>query len=569
MSSIHLKNRIKLISALVILTASLFGVFTFSLFQKNRQAYDKASVANQIVLKVFERNFLGNDYSLTRSERAKVQWLAKQTELEALVESHGATLKAPEEKEFITRVRSALSDSREAFQDTVSLNETKSTTADTKTFEEKFIRLSSRRAVKSQETISAAAGLKELNDKRAADTARQIVLLFGATGGLFAVVLLGGLIEIWRTANQLEKQKAQSEAILRDIGDAVFALDTEGKIVLFNKIASKITGYKELEVLGRPYSDVLKFVDEKTKASKDNFIERALRGKKSHMYTGTDVRTKSGRYIPVADSAAPIFNFGDTIEGVVVVFRDVTPERELEQAKDEFFSTASHQLRTPLGSLRWNIELLLGDTKKLSKATVQRLLEMRSSTTRALSLIDDLLSLIRIQQGRVENSPVPTDLVEIATLAVQEIRPIALEKKVSVKLDVKKSPKSAMIDPKRFREVIQNLVSNAVKYTPAKGKVVITVNTDTKQTVISVSDTGIGIPKTDQRHIFSKFFRARNVTATNAEGTGLGLFIARAYAKEWGGRLWFTSNPGKGTTFYLSVPKTPKQKRAKPQTRNR
>ncbi len=556
------KHKIKLISAFVVLAACLFGAFSFYLLQKNRGAHNKAVIAHQITTKIFERNLLGNDYNLTRSERAKTQWFTKQEELENLANSNVGTFGSPKEKEFLARIQSTLADSRGIFQELVSLNGNSPGISGGAVTEEKTTRLFGRRAAKSQETISAAEGLRDLNDQNTSDTVQQMVILFGITGGLFAVVLLASLAEIWRTANLLQKQKAQSDAILRDIGDAVFAINTEQKIVLFNKTAAKITGFKELEVLGRPYTEILQFVDEKNKVPDDGFIRRALRGKKTHMYNGAEIRTKSGHYVPIADSAAPIFNSGGEVDGAVVVFRDVTPERELERSKDEFFSIASHQLRTPLGSLQWNTELLLTEAKELSDNSTERLHEMRSSTSRALNLIHDLLSLNKIQQGKIEHDPIPTDLAEVAVLAVREIKPLADKKDVTMQLDIQKTLKPVVVDPKRIREVIQNLVSNAVKYTPTNGRVIVTIDATAKQAIVSVADTGIGIPMEDQRRIFSKYFRARNASEISIEGTGLGLFIARAYAKEWGGRIWFKSNSGKGTTFYLSVPRKAKKLQA-------
>ncbi|HTE22848.1 MAG TPA: ATP-binding protein [Candidatus Limnocylindria bacterium] len=554
------KTRIKFLSGLVLLALVLFGIFTFSLFQQNRLAHDKATVASEIVLQVFEKKNLGDQYALHQTDRAWVQWFAKQAYLDALIAKHKPTFQSPREKEAIGRIEAGLSESRDVFLNIRTLYDTKPQ-AGTDFSSEKATQLTSQLVVKTQETISAASGLKKINDANATETFRQIIMLFSAVGTVVVLLLLFCLREIWRSAARLEKQRAQSEAILRDIGDAVFAINADGEIVLFNKMAAKLSGFAEEEALGRPFAEILKFADEKTGKPGHDFIQSALAGKKSRMLKGTVIHTSSGRHVPVADSAAPVLNVAGNVEGVVVVFRDTTPERKLEQAKDEFFSTASHQLRTPLGSLRWNIELLLDQPAKLPKDIAAHLQTMRASSSRALSLIDDMLSMVRIEQGRIQDNPVETDLKEVVNQAIEEMEPIARENKIRLSLQVVQKPPLVFIDAKHFREVVQNLLSNAVKYTPPKGRVAVTIDIKSGHTLISVIDSGIGIPKGDQRRIFSKFFRAHNVLDANTAGSGLGLFIARAYVERWGGRLWFKSgvNAGKsGTTFYLSIPHIPK-----------
>ena len=169
--------------------------------------------------------------------------------------------------------------------------------------------------------------------------------------------------------------------------------------------------------------------------------------------------------------------------------------------------------------------------------------------------MNDLLNVSRIDQGKVKEEPEMTDILEKIKAAIEEIKPEAERKSVSVVLEVDEgSIPKIMIDPKRLREVVQNLVSNAVKYNNPNGNVVVKVDKAGEMISVRVSDTGMGIPKKNQGRIFSKFFRAENAVKGEAEGSGLGLFVVKSYVEEWGGKVEFESEEGKGTTFTILIP---------------
>lgn len=229
-------------------------------------------------------------------------------------------------------------------------------------------------------------------------------------------------------------------------------------------------------------------------------------------------------------------------------------QKELDRTKDEFISVASHQLRTPLGSLRWNLELLL-EQENLAPETRNTIQNAFDATLRMLNLVGDLLNVARIEQGRGQAPPSATDLIAVVEDAVEEMLPIAHKTKVTIDNSrLKHKSALTMIDAQRFREAIQNLLSNAVKYTPQGGTVTVKYKKQKELVTISISDTGLGIPEDEQSKLFSKFFRASNVTRMGTEGTGLGLFVVQSYVKSWGGKIWFESKLNHGTTFYLTVP---------------
>src|ERR1035437_1521168 len=241
--------------------------------------------------------------------------------------------------------------------------------------------------------------------------------------------------------------------------------------------------------------------------------------------------------------------------------------REIDQQKSEFISITSHQLRTPLGSMRWNLELLEPEVKSLSEVAQERLQETYRSNLHVIELVGDFLNVARIEQGRVKNEPKLANILEIIQSAVKEMEPEALKKLVTLNIKIKKPniPK-IIIDPNRFREVIQNLLSNAVKYTLKGGSVSVEIDYTVNFIEIAVLDNGIGIPEKDKIIIFTKFARAKNATLIDTEGSGLGLYIVKSFVEGWGGKVYFKSHTKEeslpadrqGTTFYISLPLTPK-----------
>jgi PAS domain S-box-containing protein len=354
---------------------------------------------------------------------------------------------------------------------------------------------------------------------------------------------------------KIETEKKKMETILESIGDGVFVINREGEILLFNRVASHISGYLAGEAIGKHFSDVICFTDEKTGKKNDAFIEKAMVEKEiKKMPESTLLKTKDGRTLPVGDSAAPLLTKEGLVTGCVVVFRDMTKEYQIDKAKTEFVSLASHQLRTPLTSMNWNAEMLLeGDTGKLTDEQQEIVQEIYDGNQRMVTLVNSLLNVSRVDLGTFAVEPSPADIIKIAKGIVSELEPTIKEKILTVSEDYDKFPEIP-IDTKLMRIVLQNLMSNAVKYTPPKGSVKLSVKNEKKNVHISVTDTGYGIPEHQQGKIFQKLFRADNVQTEDFEGTGLGLYLVKAIAQESGGRVWFESKENKGTTFHFTLP---------------
>lgn len=239
----------------------------------------------------------------------------------------------------------------------------------------------------------------------------------------------------------------------------------------------------------------------------------------------------------------------------LLVGRDVTKEREIDRAKTEFISLASHQLRTPLASINWYAEMLAdGGAGKLNKTQKQYLDEIYAGNQRMVGLVNTLLNVSRLELGTFIVEPKLTNIIELADGVILEMKPQAEGKEVSVITKFNKDLAELLIDPNLIRIVLQNLISNAVKYTREKGKVWVAIDKDKEDVVITVKDNGLGIPEAQKDKIFTKLFRADNVKKTAIEGTGLGLYIVKSIIEHAGGTVSFTSQENKGTTFTVTFP---------------
>jgi PAS domain S-box-containing protein len=235
---------------------------------------------------------------------------------------------------------------------------------------------------------------------------------------------------------------------------------------------------------------------------------------------------------------------------------NVTTLREVDKAKTEFVSIASHQLRTPLSIVRWYTEMLAsGDAGRLSKKQSKYLQEIYTGNQRMVELVNSLLDASRLELGTFTFNPEKIDLAKSTKSLADEQKVDLNNKKIKLTFKFSKDIPDMQLDPKLLRMVVQNLLSNAIKYTPEKGKIEIGLSKYKNDDILlTVSDNGYGIPKEQQFKIFTKFFRADNVRLKSADGTGLGLYIVKSIIDKVGGEIWFNSEENKGTTFFITIP---------------
>jgi len=345
--------------------------------------------------------------------------------------------------------------------------------------------------------------------------------------------------------SSFETDKIKYEAILAYIGEGLVVIDKAGKIITFNKAAESLLGWKEHEVLGRELTEVIK-IDYASSINESKITP----SRQSALY----FMRKDGTKFPAAITTTS-YGVNSSILGTATLFRDVTMEQNVDKMKNEFISLASHQLRTPLAAIKWYTEMLLkGDAGKLLPEQTSYAETIYSSTQRMIDLVNLLLNISRIESGRINVEPLPTDLKKLVNEVVEEVKIRYEEKKHTYTVNFKEPIPIINVDPRLIRQVYVNLLTNAAKYTPEKGQLKIELSKGATDIISDISDNGYGIPDTDQDKLFGKFFRGIKTVTRENGGTGLGLYLVRDIIDVSHGKIWFKSKEGKGTTFSFSLP---------------
>lgn len=268
-------------------------------------------------------------------------------------------------------------------------------------------------------------------------------------------------------------------------------------------------------------------------------------------------KRKNGEEYEAYISISPILSKEGNVEFFVAIERDITEEKQIEKMKTEFVSVASHQLKTPLTSISWLIEIFKKDKRgNLSKKQKEYLGDIYESSQRMTRLVTDLLNVSRLESGTLGIKPKLIDFSALIRRVTKDHGLIAKPKSCEVVFrEPRKKIKPVLLDESLMNQVVYNLVSNAMRYSRA-GKCCVSIKLEKREEdcLLSVADNGIGIPKNAQDKIFIKFFRADNAQKMVTDGTGLGLYIAKMIVEMSGGKIWFKSEVDKGSTFYVSIP---------------
>jgi len=369
--------------------------------------------------------------------------------------------------------------------------------------------------------------------------------------------------KIERLTEEASFHAQYAEVVLNSIADGVYSTDLNRIIKTWSRGAEEITGWKAEEIIGHPCFDFLKHTDDEGRVLCDvdcPIVQTFRTGRDSAKEAW--VFTKDGRRIPVSITVGPIFDENCNVIGAVEVFRDISKERELLESikranalKDQFLANVSHELRTPLNSIIGFSELLkeqvVGPLNEKQLQYVQNILQ---SGEHLLSLINDILDLSKVEAGTLEVESVPINLKEVLQWALFMQRERAKRHNISLNLDMDEGIGIVKTDPTRLKQVLFNLLSNAVKFTPDGGSVMVKAEKLNGEIQISVSDTGIGIPREKIEEIFKPFVQLDSSLSRQYEGTGLGLALTRRLVELLGGRIWVESQLGKGSTFHFTIP---------------
>ncbi|MEA2715304.1 MAG: two-component system, OmpR family, sensor histidine kinase VicK [Candidatus Parcubacteria bacterium] len=400
------------------------------------------------------------------------------------------------------------------------------------------------------------------------DTSFTLLQIFMASAAITALVLAVSFAERKRAEREVFEQRNKDEALLESIGEGVIATDTFGNITLYNKAAEDMLQIPPSEAIGRDYESVMRLENEEGVMirSLDRPLAAALSAGK--VFRGTTTSTpayyylrKDGSRFPIALTVSPIYMkdkyFGavNQIVGVVNVFRDITIDKETDRTKTEFVSIASHQLRTPLSTMKWHSEILLaGDAGALSGPQREYVAEIYRSVERMIKLLSDLLSVSRIEMGMIRVELATIDVAQTTDEAIKDLAAPLNEKGIKIATHYSPDVPKVRSDKRSLEIVIQNLLSNSIKYSPAKSVIELSIEKIGERVRIVIADQGCGIPADDQKKVFAKFFRAENARSIDTDGTGLGLYIVKSVLEHIDGTISFTSVENKGTTFYVSLP---------------
>lgn len=376
-------------------------------------------------------------------------------------------------------------------------------------------------------------------------------------------------------ADSLHDEKLKSSIILNAIEDGVVLIDTQGIIRVFNPGATAITGWKAEEAEGLDWRLVFKFVDAKNQPVSDNdvIIAKVLAAGQQMRDNAANLVSKNGKTVGLSFSASPLVDTAKEVTGVVGIFRDVSLERKEESQRADFISTASHEMRTPVAAIEGYLSLALNEKVANIDIKARDYLEKAHASTQHLGqLFQDLLTSAKAEDGRLTNHPHVVEIGAFAEQLVSDLKFSAEKKGLFLESNLTSITSGgaeptkvvrplyyAQVDPDRMREVITNLFDNAVKYTDA-GKITISLTGNDQVVQFSVKDTGNGIPAEDIPHLFQKFYRVDNSNTRTVGGTGLGLFICRKIVELYQGRIWVESEMGKGSTFFINLPRITTQK---------
>ncbi|MYB39857.1 PAS domain-containing sensor histidine kinase [Candidatus Saccharibacteria bacterium] len=347
--------------------------------------------------------------------------------------------------------------------------------------------------------------------------------------------------------------------ILRNIEDGIILINAEQKVAVFNPGASRIIGLTAEQAMGKDWTEALRFIDRHgiTVKDADNPVRQAFRTTRPVRDDDAFVLTAGQRRLPLHLIATPLINAGGQVAATVVVMRDMSEEREREEAKTDFVSTASHEMRTPLAALEGYLTLIMADDS-LSQEAASHARKAHQNVMHLGKLFKNLLTTSQSEDGRLSHHPQIFVLNDLLDNVVAENSRQAATKEISLQLAIERSPDAAAptafhldADPQRIQELLNNILDNAIKYTDPGGRIDIGVKPAGGFVQIKIEDSGYGVSPKDLPHLFQKFYRVDN----SQPGTGLGLFICKKIVELYGGDLWAESEVGRGSIFYVTLPR--------------
>jgi PAS domain S-box-containing protein len=389
-------------------------------------------------------------------------------------------------------------------------------------------------------------GVLSLGDGSTREFTREEVVLLQAFADQAAIALQNASLYA-----ESQTQRIQLTQILESTSDGVLFVGPDGHVQAANHHAADLLGCSGTSMVGSDLGSVLR--RECSAASTDKLLMACAGGLGVTPAEGAsgDLDAPSlGRILHWEARATR--DAAGRPTGLTITLHDVTQEREIAQMKSDFVSFATHQLRTPLSGIKWMLELAMQETD-VPEAATSYMKDALGASQRLIQLVNDLLDISRLESGRMKASPQLVDLVELTRTVLDDLKRQMDEKGHRLSMETS-GILEVFADPQLLRQVVLNLASNAIKYSPSGGDISVSLTRERGVVRWQIQDTGIGIPKESQRHLFEKFYRADNVASLETDGTGLGLYLVRLIVEQIGGHVGCESEEGHGATFYFTVP---------------
>jgi two-component system, OmpR family, phosphate regulon sensor histidine kinase PhoR len=353
-----------------------------------------------------------------------------------------------------------------------------------------------------------------------------------------------------QTFRSLTDERNRTTAILESMIEGVAVVGADERVVFSNSAFAQILSSGGLETSSAPGRLLVELVRQSDLLNTVRHVLATGQREESEVTVGTlRPRTFAVTATPVGGSEAAATNLG-----AVLVLHDISELRRLERVRRDFVANVSHEFKTPLTAIQGFAETLLGGALE-DTANRGRFVEIiRDHSVRLARLTDDLLKLSQIEAGRLELDLRLVNIPALVSSCVETVQFQAEKKRQTIAVHCSPDLAAISADANRLREVLINLIENAVQYTHAGGRIEVAAETRNGEAVITVADNGIGIPQTEQQRIFERFYRVDAARSREAGGTGLGLSIARHIVEAHGGRIWLESNLGEGSRFHFSVP---------------
>lgn len=372
---------------------------------------------------------------------------------------------------------------------------------------------------------------------------------------LFLATIIGGLKQkIDKLIEKEADERRRLSAIVQQLPVGIVITDATGRMVTYNKKLEEIIGSKvpDGHVAGENDADIKGLYKNKIATPSNSPLSQSLQSGKPVVNKEFLIERKDGKKVFISVSASPIHNKEGKIVAGVSITTDITTQKELELRKDDFVNMASHELKTPLTSMKLYLDILMSKIKNNhDENAIKTLNSIKYQTDRLTELVSDLLDVSRLQTGKLTFNKEEFRLDTLIEENLEELSGITRNQKIVI---AKKTPIVVYADKYRIYQVITNLITNSIKYSPTDTEIIVKITRDDRMVVVSIQDVGIGIAKEQQKRIFDRLYQVTDPHEKTFPGLGMGLYISKEILKRHNGKIWVESEKGKGSIFSFSLP---------------